>query len=73
MSALRSFNYTIRLDIQRGYGTSQLVKEEDVLALKQAFETRLKNMAEYFSNLASVIWLEEVKAKPMPEPLSPIL
>lgn len=71
MSALRSFNYTVRLDIQRGYGTSQLVKEEDVLALKTTFETKLKNLASYFNNLASVIWLEQIK--PMPEPQSPIL
>jgi hypothetical protein len=72
MSAERSFHYIIRLDIQRSYGSPAFAKEEEIRTLKEAFETKLKNLASYYGSLASVVWVEEVKP-PMPEPLSPIL
>jgi hypothetical protein len=61
MSADKSFHYSVRLDIQRCYGTSQKILEDDVEALKTEFEYLLRSVGRARNNLCTVIWVEEVK------------
>jgi len=72
MAADKSYHYTVRLDIQHSYGTSASPTEEDVRALKDVFERRVRELNDRCDKSCSVVWIEEIKP-PAPEPQSTIL